>query len=328
MADPMQKLYDLQSLKQYFTAQLNSVETGKQEEPEALQYGDYVVNGDGGFIQVDNTAQKREHATNWKLHVSIDPSALDKAWRLYAELAVGYGIDSFKVVDRANPGDGKQITIYCTMRDKRKLSLFLSELEEIFRKNNIAADSAMSEDCSVVSGSQYISFRYEAFDYSLSKSSINGAPKNYLSDTHMNFAKEILRELRSDSNEDFEATYSRVLARNERISDNRKAPWFRKYQSYKKRGILDPAIFKQELKLIVAEARKFTNQDQDIPWYNLQSNSDTFGLMELDLAVRSLDKAPGSPILPGFDHSRAGSSTGQSAGRSKNDKDRRKSSPF
>lgn len=235
MSDPTQILRELSPLKAMVEAEIAS-----KKKPAKIPCGNYTIFGDGGFIEIHRTpAAFEDDETKWKLHVSIAPRNLDKAWGLYAELVIRHEISSFKVCDRANPGNGKQITIYCRMRDKDELLSFLRELEESFKQNNIVPDSAMPEDCSAVSGSRYISFRYETFDYSLSKPSIRGAPENYISDTHVDFAKEMLGEMQArgednDFDVSFNQAYNSVLERNTETPEKNKPLWFRKYQHYKK----------------------------------------------------------------------------------------------
>lgn len=274
MADSFSEEKPLISYKQ-----LHSLDRG------VYTYGEYRVNKDPQYFAIDLldvSSKGGPQNTGWKAHVSIDPSPanMEKAWNVFVLLAQQYEMRSFKFVNGANPGIGKQVTIYCDGEERARLWQFLIDLNSRFITAEIVPQGGESPDCMQVSS--YIMVRNERFK-ELGKSCVGG-PNGYVSDMHIDIAQRICRIMvmkmptGGDFGAAFDIAYAAVTTEQElkdsvghkyidicsKLSDN-----IEKQEAFK-------AKFRTDVKLIVEKANSF--DASKIPWHNLGQTEDVFGL--------------------------------------------------
>ncbi len=277
--------------------QLPSYQRLMDLDAKAQTYGKYNVAKTDLFFTItlkDQSGKSGAQVTGWKVHVSIAPSPgnIQKAWDIFARLAADCNLRKFKIVNQANPGIGKQITIYCDGEKRDELHKFLKALNESFTAIIIPQEGE-SPDCKRISS--YILFRNESF-MPLGNSCIFGAPNGYISGMHIDIAKRILCTMQKDMS-DFDSAYTAVTT--EKVLKGSDG-----YQYFSICGKLTDDIpklevfkakFRKEVNLIVQKARSFGANK--IPWHNLGETEDFFGLEALRLP--DVGVTVGEPAPPG-----------------------------
>ncbi len=274
MADSFSEKEPLISYKQ-----LHSLDRG------VYTYGGYRVTKDTQYFVIDLldvSSKGGQQNTGWKAHVSIDPTPvnMEKAWNVFVLLAQQYEMGSFKFVNEANPGIGKQVTIYCDGEEMARLQLFLIGLNVGLTAAGIVPQAGEPPDCKQIS--PYIMIRNELFK-ELGASCVGG-PNGYISDMHIDIAQRICPRVGMDIatgdsfDTAFDVAYAAVTTEQElkgsvghkyiyicsKLSGN-----IEKLEAFK-------AKLRTDVKLIVEKAGSFGAGK--IPWHNLGQTEDVFGL--------------------------------------------------